>query len=128
MGRDEALIFTFLDTGLRVGGLVSMTVPGTDLQKGTAAYRKKGGDLGEVPLGRQAAKALDRYLRLRSHHRFAHLPDLWLGLDGPLTTSGARQVLTRHAATIGAPGLHPHMFRHTFVDWWLRNHPGEGSR
>lgn len=123
--RDEALLLTFLDTGLRIGGLVSMTVPGTDLQKGTAAYRKKGGDPGEVPLGRQAARALDRYLRARSRHRLANRPEFWLGLNGPLTTSGARQVLTRHAAAIGVPGLYPHMFRHNFADWWLRHHPGE---
>ncbi len=125
--RDAAIFWTFLDTGLRIGGLVSMTVEGTDLQKGRAAYRKKGGNPGEVPLGRQAAKALDRYLRARSRHRLADRPDLWLGLDGPLTTSGVRQVLARHAEAIGAQDLHlhPHMFRHTFVDWWLRNHPGE---
>jgi site-specific recombinase XerD len=113
-----------LDTGLRIGGLVSMTVEGTDLQKGRAAYRKKGGNLGEVPLGSHAAKALDRYLRARSRHRLANRPDLWLGLEGPVTTSGVRQVLARHAEAIGAEDLHlhPHMFRHTFVDWWLRNH------
>jgi site-specific recombinase XerD len=29
--RDEALFWVFLDTGLRVGGLVSMTAEGTDL-------------------------------------------------------------------------------------------------
>jgi hypothetical protein len=35
-----------------------------------------------VPFGRKTALALDRYLRLRASHQFAHLPNLWIGTPG----------------------------------------------
>jgi site-specific recombinase XerC len=31
-----------------------------------------------VPFGRKTAMAIDRYLRLRASHTFAHLPNLWM--------------------------------------------------
>jgi site-specific recombinase XerC len=35
-----------------------------------------------VPFGRKTALALDRYLRLRASHPFAHLANLWIGARG----------------------------------------------
>jgi integrase len=72
-----------------------------------------------LPFGRKTAMALDRYLRARSRHRLAHLDALWLGLRGPLTISGLRDLLDRRARQAGIPALHPHMFRHTFAHEWL---------
>jgi site-specific recombinase XerD len=68
-----------------------------------------------LPFGRKTALALDRYLRTRARHRFADLEALWLGLRGPLTISGLRDLLDRRARQAGIPDLHPHMFRHTFA-------------
>jgi integrase len=82
----------------------------------------KGGRERALPFGRKTALALDRYLRTHARHRFAHLDALWLGLRGPLTISGLRDLLDlldRRARQAGIPDLHPHMFRHTFGHEWL---------
>jgi site-specific recombinase XerC len=60
-----------------------------------------------VPFGRKAALALDRYLRARAEHRFAHLPNLWIGQHGAMTASGVFQVVADRGASVGLRGLHP---------------------
>jgi site-specific recombinase XerC len=84
-----------------------------------------------VPFGRKTALALDRYLRLRASHPFAHLPNLWLGLAGAVTPSGLYQVVAargpRRGAVVGLPRLHPHQFRHSFAGSWLSAGGNEGG-
>ena len=72
-----------------------------------------------VPFGRKTALALDRYLRMRASHPFAHLPNLWLGRAGAMTPSGLFQIVAARGAAASLPGLHPHQFRHSFADSWL---------
>ncbi|MCA1569879.1 MAG: site-specific integrase [Chloroflexi bacterium] len=66
-------------------------------------------------LSPKAVKAVDRYLRLRTRHRFADLPWLWLGQKGRLAQSGISQVLRRRGRAAGVNRLHPHLFRHTYA-------------
>jgi hypothetical protein len=42
------------------------------------------------PIGKKAARDIDRYLRLRAAHPRTDLPWLWLGPKGRLTPSGMR--------------------------------------
>ncbi len=80
-----------------------------------------------VPFGRKTALALDRYLRMRASHPFAHLPNLWLGRAGAMTASGLYQVVAARGAAAGLPRLHPHQFRHSFADSWLSAGGNEGD-
>ncbi len=43
------------------------------------------------------------------------LPYLWLGQKGRMTDSGVAQALRRRGGVAGMPGLHPHLFRHTYA-------------
>jgi hypothetical protein len=65
-----------------------------------------------VPFGRKTALALDRYLRVRAGHPFAHLPNLWLGRPGAFGTvpgdSGPRR---GGRATAAAPTSVPPLLR-----------------
>ena len=79
----------------------------------------QGPKLRTVALNLVAARALDRYLRARRSHPQADLARLWLGLRGPMTPSGVRQMLERRGAECGIRGLHPHLLRHTFAHTWL---------
>jgi site-specific recombinase XerD len=72
-----------------------------------------------LPIGRKTAQALDRYLRVREAHRLAHLPDLWVGRNGPMTPSGIYQVVHDRARAAGMPAIHPHQLRHAFATSWL---------
>jgi hypothetical protein len=62
-----------------------------------------------------AARALDRYLRVRAQHAQAYRPQLWLGINnrGPMTPSGIYQVIARRGRQCGMK-VFPHRFRHHF--------------
>lgn len=117
--RDEAMIRLLLDCGLRVSELCDLTVEGLDLDNGMSLVRGKGNKLRPVYFGARTARAVDRYLRSRSGHRWAHLDTLMLTQRGPLSPDGARERMKVRAAQAGLEHLHPHQFRHTFAHDFL---------
>lgn len=119
--RDEAIIRLMLETGVRAGECVNLDVDDLDLTAGTVAVRRgKGGRGRTVPFGAQAARALDRYLRVRRLHVLADGPRLWLGDRGRnLSYNGLYWALGQRADAAGIEGFHPHMLRHTSADRWL---------
>ena len=61
--RDRAMFETLYSTGLRVGELVTLTPADVDLEAGFVRVRRgKGGKARVVPLGRVAARWIQRYL------------------------------------------------------------------
>lgn len=118
--RDLAIIRMFLDTGMRAGELVGLNLDDLDTAQSIAVVMGKGGRQRACPYGARTADALRRYLRFRSKHPQArNTSALWLGVKGPLTDSGVRQLLERRADDAGVPHVHPHRFRHTFAHMWL---------
>src|SRR6266545_1800467 len=111
--RDTAIIRLFIDTGVRVSEAAGIMLPDDlDLDDQVVIVLGKGRRPRAVPFGRKTALALDRYLRLRASHQFAHLPNLWIAARG---------------ASVGLAGLHPHQFRHSFADSWLSAGGNEGD-
>ena len=82
--------------------------------------RGKGGTARTVKIGHQAARSLDRYLRVRARHAQAWRPQLWLGVNnrGPLTSTGIYQIVARRGRQCGV-NAYPHRFRHHFSHTWL---------
>lgn len=119
--RDEAMIRLLLDCGVRVSELCGMTVEGTDLDQGMALVRGKGSKIRPVYFGARTARAVDRYLRLRSTHRWAHLDALLLSQRGALTPDGVRDRMDVLTDAAGLEHIHPHQFRHTFAHDFLVN-------
>jgi site-specific recombinase XerD len=117
--RDTALIMLLLDTGARRAEMVGLRLTDVDLDLDVLLVLGKGRRERTLPFGRKAGQALDRYLRVRSRHKDAELPWLWLGLKGRLSEWGLVQMLRRRGAQAGLPGLHPHQLRHTFAHEWL---------
>lgn len=115
--RAHAMVRVFLDTGVRVAELVSMTRDNPSMVYG------KGRRSRSVYWSDKTELAIRRYLRGRTDGHAA----LWVGAAGPLTTSGVRQVVERLGRDAGIPGLHPHVFRHTFAHYWRMNGGGEGD-
>ena len=117
--RDEAMIRVLLDCGVRVSELCGLTVAGTDLDAETALVLGKGNRIRPVYFSARTARAIDRYLRLRAGHRWAHLDALWVSQRGAMTPDGVRERLNARTAAAGLPHIHPHQFRHSFAHDFL---------
>ena len=101
--RDRALIELLYGAGLRVSEAVGLEKGGVSLDDRLVRCVGKGDKERIVPIGRQAAEALRRYLaRGRPHLDRRHRPELFLNAQGgPLTRAGAFLILRRRAAKAG---------------------------
>src|SRR5439155_10067971 len=93
--RDRALVELLYGAGLRVSEAVSLERGGIDLEGRLVRCLGKGGKERIVPIGRQAAESLRRYLaRGRPFLDRRHRPELFLNAKGgPLTRAGAFLIL-----------------------------------
>ena len=125
--RDMAIVRLLMDTGMRRGELVGLTVEDIDFTDNVALVLGKGRRPRACPFGRKVRTALDLYLLKRDRHPRADLPNLWLGHRGALTATGVVQMLRRRANEAGIDHLHPHLFRHTFAHSMLAAGAQEGD-
>ncbi|KQY59363.1 hypothetical protein ASD11_07280 [Aeromicrobium sp. Root495] len=119
--RDEAVIRVLLNCGVRVAELCALKVTDIDLTQEMASVMGKGAKVRPIYFSSRTVRALDRYLRIRSGHRWAHLESLFLTQRGPLSTDGARDIIANRGRQAGIEDLHPHRFRHTFAHDFLVN-------
>ena len=133
--RDAAIIAVFLATGILLSELAGIRHdphdPGRSdigLRQREIRIRGKGGKPRIVKITHDAARSLDRYLRVRARHAQARRPWLWLGASnrGPMTASGICQMIARRGRQCGVD-LYPHRFRHHFSQTWLDRGGPEGD-
>jgi integrase/recombinase XerC len=117
--RDNAAIRLLLDTGVRRSEMAGLSVDDVDFDLGVVIVMGKGRRPRTVPFGSKTAMALDRYMRARVGHKYAHLPNLWIGQRGALNSDAWRIILHRRGKRVGIPNLHSHQFRHTMAHQWL---------
>lgn len=127
--RDQAIFRLLIDTGIRKGELVGLKVGDVNLLERDATVTGKGSRSRIVRFGAKTAKALDRYLRMRSRRPDANTRFLWLSsrAQSPITYDGMAMVIRRRAEQAGLAHLHPHQFRHTFAHLWLDQGGAEGD-
>jgi integrase/recombinase XerD len=117
--RDAALVELLYGAGLRVSEAVGLARNAVDLDQRLVRCIGKGDKERIVPIGRQAAEALRRYLsRGRPHLDTRHRPELFLNArGGPLTRAGAFLIVRRLAEKAGLDParVHPHLLRHSFA-------------
>lgn len=113
--RDRAILETLYSCGIRVSELTGLNVGGVDLDGKTVRVLGKGGKERIVPLGSQAAQALEAYLSARNDPS----PETPLFLNargGRLTRRSVARIIDRyilHLATMKK--VSPHTLRHTFA-------------
>jgi site-specific recombinase XerD len=114
--RDDAVLRVFIDTGVRRGEVLGLTLEDVDLDQGLLRVIGKGSRTRHVAIGTQTVRSLDRYLRARSKHAGAVGPELWLGQKGVLRESGLAQLIRDRGREAGVTlRLHPHAFRHAYA-------------
>ena len=118
--RDEAIVRTLADTGIRRAELLGLELEHVDLERGVLRVTGKGSRTRDVAIGDQTARALDRYLRQRAKHQAADLSWLWLGRYGRLRESGLGDLIHARGQEAGlSRRIHPHDFRHAYAHQWL---------
>jgi integrase/recombinase XerD len=117
--RDRALVELLYGAGLRVSEAVGLERGAVDIDNRLVRCIGKGDTERIVPLGREGAEALRRYLgRGRPYLDRRHRPELFLNAQGgALTRAGAFLILRRLAAKAGLDParVHPHILRHSFA-------------
>lgn len=117
--RDRAILEVMYGCGLRASETIRLEATDVDLDRGFLRAYGKGSKERIVPLGRQAADAVRRYLR-------SGRPDLvgtrveralFVNFRGAkLTRQGLYKIIQRHAKAAGLDGkMSPHTLRHTFA-------------
>lgn len=126
--RNVAILWLLLDSGMRRGDMAGVLLEDVDLKgQQIRVTRSKGGKQRVVAFGDTAARALDRYLRIRLRHPFVKQPYLWLGQRGQFTGQGIYRMIKTAALDAGIEDVHPHTLRHTFADAWLEAGGQEGD-
>src|ERR1017187_7841390 len=99
-----------------------------DLDRREIHVRGEGGRDRTVRIDPEAARRVDRYLRVRARHEQAYRLGLWLGTGGrgPLTGNGIYQMVRRRGDQAGLR-VYPHRFRHHFSHTWLVRGGAEGD-
>jgi integrase len=129
------MIAVFAATGIRLSELAGIRYDpddprrsDIDLWQREITVRGKGRTTRVVKISHDAARSLDRYLRVRARHAQAYRPQLWLGMNnrGPMTASGIYQVIVRRGRQCGVE-VFPHRFRHHFSHTWLDRGGAEGD-
>jgi integrase/recombinase XerD len=117
--RDRALLEVMYGCGLRASEAVGLDVNEVDLRRGFVRPHGKGNKERIVPLGREAAAAVTRYLRSGRPELIGSRAESRLFVNfrgGPLTRQGLYKIIRRHAKKVGLEGkMSPHTLRHSFA-------------
>lgn len=123
--RDQAIILTLLDTGLRVSELTGITLDNLQLEEGTVKVMGKGNKERLVPIGKRAQRLLWHYIsRYRPEPTQPKCKLLFLTWEGlPLTKDRIEKIMARYGQKAGIKGVRcsPHTLRHTAAISFLRN-------
>ncbi len=119
--RDRAIMLMFLDSGIRVGELVALTVGDYDMKRGQVlVLHGKGDKKRAVFVGESVRRAMWRYLATRGE--LAPDAPLFAGQNGKaLDRCTVLRMISHAGKRAGVAGAGCHRFRHTFAINFLRN-------
>ena len=115
--RNKAIIFMFLDTGLRLSELAALQISDINIERGIIKVIGKGDKERFARIGVKTQKALWNYLA----HRPINTDYVWLGKEhNQMTADGIAQMIRNLGKSHGFQ-LSPHKLRHSFAINFLRN-------
>jgi len=123
--RNYTMLLVLLDCGLRLTELLNLTLADLSLPTRTLMVIGKGSKERIVPFGRQTAKSLNKWLKVRGVRAFEDR--LFISRSGdPLKPRGFQQAIERLAKKAGIEGVQisPHCWRHTFASRYIMNGGG----
>ncbi len=115
--RNKAIVYMFLDTGLRLSELTNLRMSDINMEQGIIKVIGKGDKERLVRIGIKTQKALWSYIA----HRPVDVAHVWLGRDNaPFTIDGIAQMIRNLGKRHGI-SLSLHKLRHSFAISFLRN-------
>ncbi len=108
-----AIVILLLYTGIRASELCDLTIHDIDItdRKGTMTIRNgKGNKFRQVPLHKEARKALNDYIQYRPAD--APTDKLFIGQRGALTRSAVYKIVNKLGEKAIGKNVYPHMLRH----------------
>ncbi len=116
--RWQAIVAFFLDTGVRIGELVTLILENVDLQNFRAKVVGKGSKERYVVFGNRTHRLLSRYFNV--FRGSSPSPYAFLTLEGEgFTIGGLQNIVKNVRKKSGIVRLHCHLFRHTFATKFL---------
>jgi len=121
--RDKAMFELFYSSGLRLAELASLQPENLSPSEGTVRVTGKGGRTRVVPVGKQAALALDAWMRSRIQLIKSGESALFLSRHGKrISPRSISQQLKARASQQGiSANVHPHVLRHSFASHLLQS-------
>ncbi len=121
--RDRAILELFYSSGLRLAELVSINLNDPDLKDATLKVTGKGDKTRQVPIGRKAVEALQRWIKVRGELAKPDEPALFVSSRGKrIHPRTIQQRMKEWALKHGASrSIHPHLLRHSFASHMLES-------
>ncbi len=119
--RDRAILELFYSSGLRVSELVALSHSDFDFEKFEMRLQGKGRKMRVVPITKNAADWVQRYVSHPKHKSKSGAIFLNRFL-GRLTTRSVDRLFVKYLKASGlAAHITPHIIRHTIATHWLEN-------
>lgn len=121
--RDRAILELFYSSGLRLSELTALKLDQLDLVEGVVRVTGKGNKTRIVPVGAQAAQALQAWLAQRHRYLKGTTQCVFLGVRGNGISASTVQARLAHWSRETELGrhVHPHMLRHSFASHVLQS-------
>lgn len=120
--RDRAIMELIYSCGLRISEVAECKIGSLDTNERVIRILGKGKKIRVVPVGKEAMKALKKFLSIRNQFYSEKSDDtIFLSKSGkPLTADQIRQILDRYILLIAkTKGYSPHSIRHSFATHML---------
>lgn len=113
--RNEAIIGTFLETGMRLDEVATLKANQIDLETGWAKIVGKGNKQRTIRLSPPMLKRLKAYIELRNPQAKA-TEQLWINFDGSVfKRDSIRKMCSALSAKFKGYRIHAHLFRHIWA-------------
>jgi integrase/recombinase XerD len=120
--RDYAIMMVLLDTGMRVGELVGLTVDDVNFKEHEIRIKLgKGRKARRVPIQKTCAQVLEKYIVERGE---ARTDALFVTIDNePLKLRSVQENITEYGkqTNLTSVRVSPHTFRHTMAKFYILN-------